>query len=199
MMPSASGVGCMDLLERPVRDSKITLDVRARRDNLVAYETTITILRLLRPRRLLRSHLRRVENLQTSRIGRCQSAPNAARTSCARSALSVANRRLRTKGNRGMSGGNLDAPSERLNAAKGCDRAGESEARMKCPKCGYEIEAQQNRAAKSRWSNMTKAERAAEMSRIRKKGVKNQKRTARRSNDKLRDGATERRPSSQET
>ena len=41
---------------------------------------------------------------------------------------------------------------------------------MKCPKCGYEIEAQQNRAAKSRWANMTKAERAAEMSRIRKKG-----------------------------
>lgn len=54
---------------------------------------------------------------------------------------------------------------------------------MKCPKCGYEIEAQQNRAAKSRWANMTKAERAAAMSRIRKKGVKNQKRTARRSND----------------
>jgi len=52
---------------------------------------------------------------------------------------------------------------------------------MKCPKCGYEIEAQQNRAAKSRWANMTKAERAAEMSRIRNKGVKNQKRTARRS------------------
>ena len=56
-------------------------------------------------------------------------------------------------------------------------------AEMKCPKCGYEIEAQQNRAAKSRWANMTKAERAAAMSRIRKKGVKNQKRTARRSND----------------
>lgn len=56
---------------------------------------------------------------------------------------------------------------------------------MKCPKCGYEIEAQQNRAAKSRWANMTKAERAAEMSRIRKKGVKNQKRTVRRSNAKL--------------
>lgn len=53
---------------------------------------------------------------------------------------------------------------------------------MKCPKCGYEIEAQQNRAAKSRWANMTKAERAAEMSRIRKKGVKNQKRVARRAN-----------------
>ena len=58
---------------------------------------------------------------------------------------------------------------------------------MKCPKCGYEIEVQQNRAAKSRWSGMTKAQRAAEMSRIRNKGVKNQKRTARRSNRKLSD------------
>lgn len=56
---------------------------------------------------------------------------------------------------------------------------------MKCPKCGYEIEAQQNRAAKSRWANMTKAERAAEMSRIRRKGVKNTKRVARRSNQPL--------------
>ena len=46
---------------------------------------------------------------------------------------------------------------------------------MKCPKCGYEIEAQQNRAAKSRWSNMTKAERAAEMSRIRRKGINKSK------------------------
>lgn len=63
-------------------------------------------------------------------------------------------------------------------------------AEMKCPKCGYEIEAQQNRAAKSRWANMTKAERAAEMSRIRKKGVKNQKRTARRSNEKVSDEPT---------
>mgnify|MGYP003336654001 CR=1 FL=1 len=56
---------------------------------------------------------------------------------------------------------------------------------MRCPVCGHEIEAQQNRAAKSRWSNTTKAERAAEMSRIRKKGVKNQKRTARRSNSMI--------------
>jgi DNA-directed RNA polymerase subunit M/transcription elongation factor TFIIS len=54
---------------------------------------------------------------------------------------------------------------------------------MKCPKCGYEIEAQQNRAAKSRWANMTAKERAEEMSRIRRKGLKNQKRTARRSNN----------------
>jgi hypothetical protein len=56
---------------------------------------------------------------------------------------------------------------------------------VKCPKCGYEIEAQQNRAAKSRWANMTKAERAAEMSRIRRKGIKKPKHIARRSNEKL--------------
>ena len=62
---------------------------------------------------------------------------------------------------------------------------------MKCPKCGYEIEAQQNRAAKSRWANMTKAERAAEMSRIRKKGVRNQKRTARRSNAEVSHGGAD--------
>ena len=33
---------------------------------------------------------------------------------------------------------------------------------MKCPHCGKEIETQQKRAAESRWSSMTKAERAAE-------------------------------------
>ena len=46
---------------------------------------------------------------------------------------------------------------------------------MKCPHCGKEIEAQQNRAAKSRWSGMTKAERSTEMSRVRKLGVKRAK------------------------
>lgn len=169
------GVLCMDLLERPVRGSQIVLDVRARRAKVVTYETTTTILRLLRTRRLLRSHLRRVENIQTSRTRRCQSSPNATRASCAWPSVSVADRRLRATGNRSLPSGNLDAPSERLNAPKGCNRTGESEARMKCPKCGYEIEAQQNRAAKSRWANMTKAERAAEMSRIRKKGIRKQK------------------------
>jgi len=53
---------------------------------------------------------------------------------------------------------------------------------MKCPKCGYEIEVQQNRAAKSRWSGMTKSQRAAEMSSIRRKGIKKPKRIARRRN-----------------
>ena len=46
---------------------------------------------------------------------------------------------------------------------------------MKCPHCGREIETQQKRAAESRWSSMTKAERAAEMSRVRKLGVKRAK------------------------
>lgn len=54
---------------------------------------------------------------------------------------------------------------------------------MNCPHCGKEIETQQNRAAESRWSAMTKAERSAEMSRIRRKGIKKPKRVDRRSND----------------
>ena len=54
---------------------------------------------------------------------------------------------------------------------------------MKCPNCGHEIEVQQNRAAKSRWSGMAAKERSAEMSRIRRKGIKKPKRTARRRNE----------------
>jgi len=50
---------------------------------------------------------------------------------------------------------------------------------VKCPHCGMEIEAQQNRAAKSRWAGMTKSERADEMSRVRKLGVKRAKTKAR--------------------
>lgn len=50
---------------------------------------------------------------------------------------------------------------------------------MRCPHCGKEIETQQKRAAESRWSSMTKAERAAEMSRVRKLGVKRAKTKAR--------------------
>jgi len=50
---------------------------------------------------------------------------------------------------------------------------------VKCTHCGKEIEAQQNRAAKSRWDGMTKAERAAEMSRVRKIGVNRAKTKAR--------------------
>jgi hypothetical protein len=46
---------------------------------------------------------------------------------------------------------------------------------MNCPHCGKTIEVQQNRAAASRWLSMTKAERAAEMSRVRKLGVKRRK------------------------
>jgi predicted Fe-S protein YdhL (DUF1289 family) len=52
---------------------------------------------------------------------------------------------------------------------------------MNCPHCGKEIETQQHRAAVSRWSVMTKKERSAEMSSIRRKGLKKPKRVARRS------------------
>tara|TARA_R110000796_G_scaffold46566_5_gene112543 strand:- start:8739 stop:8900 length:162 start_codon:yes stop_codon:yes gene_type:complete len=43
-----------------------------------------------------------------------------------------------------------------------------------CPKCSaeFEIQPQQSRAATSRWAGMTPEQRSAEMSRIRKKGVK---------------------------
>jgi predicted Fe-S protein YdhL (DUF1289 family) len=55
---------------------------------------------------------------------------------------------------------------------------------MKCPTCGHDPDdIQQKRAAVSRWSGMTKAERSAEMSRIRRKGIKKPKRVARRSNE----------------
>lgn len=50
---------------------------------------------------------------------------------------------------------------------------------MKCPHCGHDIETQQRRAAESRWAGMTAAQRAAEMSRVRKLGVKRSKTKAR--------------------
>lgn len=180
-------------LERPVRDSQTVLDVRARRDTVVAYETTNAILRLLRTRRLLCSHLRRVENIKTSRIGRCQSAANAARSSGARPALSLADGRCWTTHNSSVPRGNLDAPSKRLKTRKSSHRARESEARMKfqCENCGHmnDVAVQQTIAARARWAAKSKAERSAEMSRIRNKGIKQSKRVARRSNDKLRHGA----------
>jgi hypothetical protein len=43
---------------------------------------------------------------------------------------------------------------------------------MKCPVCKAEIPSQQSRAAKARWAKLSKKERAAEMSRRRKKGIK---------------------------
>ncbi len=57
---------------------------------------------------------------------------------------------------------------------------------MNCPHCGKEIETQQRRAAESRWAGMTASQRAAEMSRVRKLGVKRAKTKARalRQNDK---------------
>jgi hypothetical protein len=58
---------------------------------------------------------------------------------------------------------------------------------MKCPHCGRESETQQQRAAESRWAGMTATQRAAEMSRVRKIGVKRAKTKARglRQNEKL--------------
>ena len=58
---------------------------------------------------------------------------------------------------------------------------------MNCPHCGNPIETQQHRAAQSRWASMTAEERAAEMSRVRRKGLRKPKRVARRSNEKLTD------------
>lgn len=56
--------------------------------------------------------------------------------------------------------------------------------KFQCENCGHmnDVDVQQTLAARARWAAKSKAERSAEMSRIRKKGVKNQKRTARRSN-----------------
>lgn len=57
---------------------------------------------------------------------------------------------------------------------------------MKCPTCGHDPDdIQQKRAAQSRWSNMTAKEKSAEMSRIRRKGIKKPKRIARRSNQHI--------------
>lgn len=54
---------------------------------------------------------------------------------------------------------------------------------MKCPTCGHDPDdIQQKRAAVSRWSVMSKKEKSAEMSRIRRKGMKKAKRVAGRSN-----------------
>jgi predicted Fe-S protein YdhL (DUF1289 family) len=50
---------------------------------------------------------------------------------------------------------------------------------MNCPHCGKAIEVQQTRAAAFRWASMTKAQRSAEMSRVRKLGVKRAKTKAR--------------------
>jgi predicted Fe-S protein YdhL (DUF1289 family) len=50
---------------------------------------------------------------------------------------------------------------------------------MICPHCGKQIETQQRKAAASRWAGMTAEERSAEMSRIRKKGIKKRGKTKR--------------------
>jgi hypothetical protein len=166
-LPSASGVGCMDLLERPGRDAKITLDVRARRDTVMAYANNTT------------SH--QTTGTLGTRSESSQAAPRpAGLVNCEISGrVELPSTHNTHSPLRSRQRCRLVRRHRRTARHRGAQQVG---AAMKCPKCGYEIEAQQNRAAKSRWANMTKAERAAEMSRIRNKGVKNKKRTARRSN-----------------
>jgi hypothetical protein len=57
--------------------------------------------------------------------------------------------------------------------------------KFQCENCGHmnEVDVQQTIAARARWAAKSKAERSAEMSRIRRKGIKKPKRPARRSND----------------
>jgi uncharacterized membrane protein YvbJ len=44
---------------------------------------------------------------------------------------------------------------------------------MKCPHCGKEIESQQQKAARARWAKKTAKQKSEEMSKVRKKGIKN--------------------------
>ena len=68
----------------------------------------------------------------------------------------------------------LESMAERLNVepAKLFDTLKGS---MNCPKCGAAIEPQQARAASARWDRLTSAERSAVMSRVRRKGIRKQK------------------------
>lgn len=182
-LPSASGVGCMDLLERPVRDSKIPLDVRTRRDNVVTYET----------QNHTRNRYRTTLNAHGSSRGKCVDGSAGKPCANGRPGCLRTRRACRSRNNPALdqnsAAGTLASarqssllehpPEARLVAAgqwrRQQPRMDTQQNGMKCPKCGYEIETQQNRAAKSRWANMTKAERTAEMSRIRRKGIRKQK------------------------
>lgn len=166
---NAAGIGSSAWLERPVRDSKQVLTCAHVGSNVLAYENTNRIPR--RPNPTL-DHVQsagRTHHQQARldrRAGDVPSRPGASTKS-----------RLQCAG----SGRPTCSQLQQHRASGVARRMAESRelqncARMKCPKCGHEFETQQNRAAKSRWANMTKEERAAEMSRIRRKGVKNQKR-----------------------
>ena len=171
IMPVGSGT----LLARPVQGSKIVLGVRARRGNVMTYDNNTS------------SH-QTTRTLGTRATNR-KAAAGLPEVSCgARSGCS----QLRSGGNAGRA-----LLARHINRCVQRERRNERThqpqpvgAEMKCPKCGYEIEVQQNRAAKSRWSRMTAKERAAEMSRIRRKGIKKPKRSARRANAKLSDSAS---------
>lgn len=175
-LPAPTRIGSSVLLERPVRDSKIVLDVRARLGNVVTYENTNRISRRPNPP---------LDHVQSAGRTHHQQARLDRRAGDVSSRIGASPKpRLQCAG----SGRTTCSQLQQHRASGVARRMAESRelqnrAQMKCPKCAHEFEAQQNRAAKSRWANMTKEERAAEMSRIRKLGVKNQKRTARRSND----------------
>lgn len=169
-LPAPTGIGSTDWLERPVSGPQISLDVRARRDSVMAYANNTTSHQTtgtLGTWSESSQDAARSTGLINCEVSRCVKLPSTHNT----------NSSLRTRKWCGLVRSNRRSARNR-----GPQQVG---ARMKCPKCGYEIEAQQNRAAKSRWSQMTKAERSAEMSRIRRKGIKKPKRAARRSNTKI--------------
>lgn len=179
---------------RPVRGSQIVLDVRARRSNVVAYETNHRQCKTQRWQAAVCQERNQHHSPRSDRDGQMG---KPARQGWQESNLRTAQRsailptldnpqgsqrlllegsdkrlwNLRPRSHRARTG-NQDALLRTVRAARKHRGGG---AAVKCPKCGYEIEAQQNRAAKSRWANMTKAARAAEMSRIRRKGIKKQK------------------------
>lgn len=68
--------------------------------------------------------------------------------------------------------------------------------KFQCENCGHmnEVDVQQTIAARARWATKSKAERSAEMSRVRKKGIKQSKHVGRRSNAALCEVAEKARP-----
>lgn len=168
----------------PPSGLKSPLDVRARRDNVVAYERNSTnrnegIQAVLA--RMDRNRKKTTAGIEgADRGSRCSLRP-VAQGWLQKPDTAGTDRRLRCNQCRSAGENTVRVsaamqPSGQRRMAKGKP--------VKCPKCGYEIEVQQNRAAKSRWSGMSAKERAAEMSRIRRKGINKPKRIARRRNEK---------------
>ena len=165
----------------PPSGLKSPLDVRARRDNVVAYERNSTN----RNEGIQAVAARMDRNRKTTTAGiegadrgsRCSLRP-VAQSWLQNTDTAGTNRRLRCNQCRSARENTVRVPAAMQPSGQ---RRMAKEKPVKCPKCGYEIEVQQNRAAKSRWSGMSAKERAAEMSRIRRKGIKKPKRIARHS------------------